>query len=174
MLTVVLAPVDRSRSAGSTEMSRPLRIASSKWAEGSAPMAPSCSGPPPSPSPSWSEMGSLFFQASPVHWPSSLPDSSVSGTWVRKEDVFSCLTTGLGLNMAGSGPCSAPIGDPPRSGLGVDAVLRRGRGGSWRISLPPGRPWSLRAGGPLPSGHSGEEAGCFSLIRVSQASATIF
>ena len=52
MLTVVLAPVDRSRSAGSEEMSNPLRIASSKWAEGSAPMASSCSL-----SPSWSEGG---------------------------------------------------------------------------------------------------------------------
>ena len=30
MLTVVLAPVDRSRSAGSEEMSNPLRIASSR------------------------------------------------------------------------------------------------------------------------------------------------
>ena len=57
MLTVVLAPVDRSRSAGSEEMSNPFRIASSKWAEGSAPMASSCSGSAPSLSPSRSEGG---------------------------------------------------------------------------------------------------------------------
>ena len=47
MLTVLLAPVDRSQCAGSEEMSNLLRKASSKWAEGSAPMASSCSGSAP-------------------------------------------------------------------------------------------------------------------------------
>ena len=81
--------------------------------------------------------------------------------------------TGLGLNIAGAGSCSVPLGDPPRSGLGVDAVFCRGRGGSGRISVPLVRSGSLRAGISLPSGHTGGEAGCFSLTRVSQASNTI-
>ena len=109
MLTVVLAPVDRSRSAGSEEMSNPLRIASSKWAEGSAPMASSCSGPAPVPSLSWSEggratkwVGSSFRpRLSSGSPPVSLLDSSVSGTWVRKDEGFSCLTTGLTATRAG-------------------------------------------------------------------------
>ena len=142
-------------------MSNPLRIASSKWAEGSSPMASSCSGSAPSLSPSWSEGGraakwggsSFGPGMSPGSSLVSLSDSSVSGTWVGKDSCFSCLTTGLGLNIAGAGPFSAPLGDPPRSGLGVNAVLCRGRGGSWRISVPLGRsgsearcPWATRAG----------------------------
>ena len=103
MLNMVLAPVDRSRSAGSEEMSHPLRIASSKWAEGSAPMASSCSGSVPSMSPSWLEGGratkwggsSFGPRMSSGLPPVSLSDSSVSGTWVRKDGCFSCLTTGL-------------------------------------------------------------------------------
>ena len=158
MLTVVLAPVDRSVSAGSEEMSNPLRIASFKWAEGSAPMASSCLGSAPSLSPSWSEGGRATKWGGSSFGPGmspglplvSLSDSSVSGTWVRKDSCFSCLTTGLGINIAGAGPCSAPLGDPPRSSLGVDSILRCGRGGSWRISVPLGR-----SGSWLPSGHTG-------------------
>ena len=162
-------------------MSNPLRIASSKWAEGSAPMTSSCSGSAPSLSPSRSDGGRATKWGGSSFGPGlspglplvSLSDSSVSRTWVRMGSCFSCLTTGLGLNIAGAGPCSVPLGDPPRSGLGVDAVLRHGRGGSGRISVPLVRSGSLRVGGSLPSGHTGREAGCLSLTRVSQASATI-
>ena len=162
-------------------MSNPLRIASSKWAEGSAPMTSSCSGSAPSLSPSRSDgsratkWGGSYFGPGLSTGPPlvSLSDSSVSGTWLSMGSCFSCLTTGLGLNIAGAGPCSAPLGDPPRSDLGIDAVLSRGRGGSGRILVPLVRSGSLRVRGSLPSGHTGGEAGCLSLTRVSQASATI-
>ena len=160
---MVLALVDRSRSAGREEISNPLRIANSNWADGSAPPTSSWSGSAASSSPSRSDGGhairwggSSFGRGSSL---ASLSDSSVSGTWVRMGCCFSCPTTGLGLNTAGSGFPSASLRDPPLSGLGVDAVFRCGRGGSGRI--------------PVPHVHTGGEAGCLSLTRVSQASATI-
>ena len=149
MLTMVLAPVDRSLSPGSEEMSNPLRIANARSAEGSVPMVSSCSGLSPSSSlwsSSWSEVGratgwcrsSLRPCLSSNPSLPSLPlllDSLVSGTRACKADGFSFLMTGLGLHMA------------PFSGRGVDAIFRRLGGGSWRISVSvsPGR-WISRPG----------------------------
>ena len=67
-----------------------------------------------------------------------------------------------------------PLGFPrgPVS-LGVDADFRCGRGGSVRTPVSPVLPSWLSVGMPLLSGHTGGEAGCLSLTRVSQASATI-
>ena len=103
MLTMVLAPVDRSLSPGSEEMSNPLRIANARSAEGSVPMVSSCSGLSPSSSlrsSSWSEVGratgwcrsSLRPCLSSNPSLPSLPlllDSLVSGTRACKADGFS-------------------------------------------------------------------------------------
>ena len=78
-----------------------------------------------------------------------------------------------GLHAEWLSHCSCFVGDPSFSGLGVDAVFHRGGGGSRRISVSPFQLWSTWAGVPVSFGHSGGEAGCFSQIRVSQASATI-
>ena len=174
---MVLALVDRSQSTGREEISNPLRIANSNWADGSAPPTSPWSGSTASWSPSRSDGGRAIRWGGSSFGPgsslASLSDSLVSGTWVRMGTGFSCLTTGLGLNTAGSGFRSASLADPPLSGLGLNAVFRCGRGGSGRTPVPPIRPSSLYAGIPLPSGHTGGEAGCLSLTRVSQASATI-
>ena len=120
-------------------MSNPLRIANSNWADGSAPPASSWSGSAASWSPSRSEAGRAIRWGGSSFGPgsslASLSDSSVSGTWVRMG--FSCPTTGLGLNTAGSGLRSASLGDPSLWGLGVDADFRCGRGGSVRTPVSP-------------------------------------
>ena len=153
---MVRAPVDRSRSAGREEISNPLRIASSNWAEGSAPLTSSWSGSAASLSPSRSDGGRAITWGGSSFGPgsslTSLSDSSVSGTWVRMGSCFSCPMTGLGLNIAGAGSCSVPLGDPPLSDLGVDAVFRCRRGGSGRIPVPLVCSGSLRARISLPSG----------------------
>ena len=46
-------------------------------------------------------------------------------------------------------------------------------GGSRRVSVSPFQTRLMWAGEPMSSGHSGWEAGCFSRIRVSHASATM-
>ena len=141
---MVLALVDRSRSAGREEISNPLRIANSNWADGSVPPASSWTGSAAYWSPSRSDGGramrwdgSSFGPGSSL---ASLSDSSVSGTWVSMGGGFSCPMTGLGLNTAGSGFRSASLGDPSFSGLGVDAVFRCRRGGSVRTPVSPVRP----------------------------------
>ena len=85
----------------------------------------------------------------------------------------SCPTTGLGLNRADSGFRSVPLGDPSLWGLGVDANFRCGGGGSARTPVSPVLAGWLSVAIRLLSGHTGEEAGCLSWTRVSQASATI-
>ena len=170
-----LSPLrDRSRSAGSEEMSNPLRIANARSAEGSVPMACSCSGLSPS---------FLLIGSGPCHWVVSLLPPVLLVLW----PITSIAPRLLGLrgarvqgrwffrpnDMAWTGPCPALVGDPPFSGLGVDAVFRWGGGGSWRILVSPFQLWSPWAGVPVSLGHSGGEARCFSWIRVSQASLTI-
>ena len=166
MLTVVLAPEDRSRSAWGEEMSNPLRIASSKWAEGFASMTSSCSGSAPSLSPSRSDRscatkwgGSSFGPGlSPGLLPVSLSDSSVSGTWVRKGSCFSCLTTGLGLNIAGAGPCSV-FGDSASPGRRMSRPGVRGNDVIGDATGPTSVIRSLDPGGP-DSCCSGDTSGC--------------
>ena len=124
--------VDRSLSAGREEISNPLRIASSDWAEGSAPLTSSWSGSAASLSPSRSGGGRAITWGGSSFGPgsslASLSDSSVSGTWVCMGSCFSCPTTGLGLNTAGAGSCSASLGDPPPSDLGrCPRATRAGR-----------------------------------------------
>ena len=91
---------------------KPLRIANSNWADGSAPLTSSWSGSAASWSPSRSDGGRAMRWGGSSFRPgsslASLSDSSVSGTWVRMNSGFSCPTTGLGLNTAGSGRTPVP------------------------------------------------------------------
>ena len=133
--TVVLAPVDKSRSGGRDEISKSLSMANARKAEGPATAIGSrsvlglCTTLW---SPSWLEAGrtsrlspsSRRSRSSSDQLLTLSPDSTSSWSLASSADGLSGLATGLGLEVELPSCGSGLLGVPSPPDLGIDTVFR--------------------------------------------------